>query len=81
MNEGRQHDPRCLSRLKPGRSEIQDDAPPIPASKNNRDPSGELRRIEEVGKPPSDTQVLRKRSLRTQGAMPAGSGDGPTSGK
>jgi len=81
MNEGRQHDPRCLSRLTPGRSEIQDDAPPIPASKNNREPAGELRRMDEVAKPPSDTQVLRNRSLRTQGAMAPGSGDGPSSGK
>jgi hypothetical protein len=81
VNEGRQHDPRCLSRLKPGRSEIQDDVPPIPASKNNPEPAGELRRMEGVGKPPSDTQVLRNRSLRTQGAMPPGTGDGPRSGK
>jgi len=28
--KGRQHDPRGLSRTKPGRSEIQDDPPPLP---------------------------------------------------
>jgi hypothetical protein len=75
MSEGRQHDPRRLSRLKPGRSEIQDEAPPIAPAKNNPDPAGELRRPETARAPLSSTQRLRNRTLRTQGAMPPGSPD------
>jgi len=80
MNEGRHHDPRRLSRLKPGRSEIQDEVPPIAASKNNRDPEGDLRRNEKVGIPISASQMLRNRALRRQGAMPPGTGGGPSTG-
>jgi hypothetical protein len=67
--KGRQHDPRGLSRTKPGRSEIQDDPPPLPPStpsKDNRETVGEYR---------------RKRDLRGKGALPPGSGDGPPSGE
>ena len=67
MPEGRQHDPRRLSRRKPGRSEIQDDPPPLPPTsptKDNRETVGDYR--------PSET-TLRKRALRRRGAMPPGS--------
>jgi hypothetical protein len=80
MNEGRQHDPRRLSRLKPGRSEIQDEVPPIAPSKNNGEPAGELRRNEAVKASVSPSQILRNRALRARSAMPAGSGDGLRTG-
>ena len=67
MPEGRSHDPRRLSRRKPGRSEIQDDPPSLPLSpptKDTRETVDDFR--------PSDT-TLRKRALRRRGAMPPGS--------
>jgi len=81
--KGRQHDPRGLSRTKPGRSEIQDDPPPLPPStpsKDNRETVGEYRRNQGVRHPPPSTRTLRKRDLRGKGALPPGSGDGPPTG-
>ena len=81
--EGRQHDPRRLSRKKPGRSEIQDDPPPIPPSnpvKDNRETVGAYRRNEGVKEPPPNARTLKKRALRVRGALPPGSGDSPESG-
>jgi hypothetical protein len=78
--EGRRHDPRRLSRRQPGRSEIQDDPPPIPPStpaKDNRETVGDYRRNEGVKEPPPSKSTLRKRALRARSAMPPGSGDGP----
>ena len=74
--EGRQHDPRRLSRTKPGRGEIQDDAPPLPptlAANDNRETVGDYRRTQGIKKPAPSPRTLRKRELRRRGAMPPGS--------
>jgi hypothetical protein len=80
MVEGRRHDPRRLSRTRPGRSEIQDDPPPLPPTtptKDNRATVGEFRRTQGVKQPPPSRRTLRKRALRARSAMPPGSGDHP----
>ena len=76
MPEERRHDPRRLSRRKPGRSEIQDDPPPLPPTsptKDNRETVGDYRRNQGVTQPPPSETTLRKRALRRRGAMPPGS--------
>lgn len=88
MTEGRQHDPRRLSRKKPGRSEIQDDPPALPPSeptpatpnKDQRETVGVYRRNAGVKHPEPDTRTLEKRELRRQGALPPGSRDVPREG-
>jgi hypothetical protein len=80
MPEGRRHDPRRLSRTHPGRSEIQDDPPPLPPTtpaKDNRETVGQYRRNQGVKHPPPSPRTLRKRALRARGALPPGSGDAP----
>jgi len=72
----RKHDPRRLSRRHPGRSEIQDDPPPIPPTSptnDNRETVGDYRRNQGVKEPPPSRKTLRKRELRRRGAMPPGS--------
>ena len=76
MPEGRRHDPRRLSRRKPGRSEIQDDPPPLPpasSTTDNRETVGDYRRTQGLKPPPPTPTRLRKRELRRRGAMPPGS--------
>lgn len=76
MPEGRRYDPRRLSRRKPGRSEIQDDPPPLPPTSptnDNRETVGDYRRNQGVKQPPPSKTTLRKRELRRRGAMPPGS--------
>jgi len=80
MPEGRRHDPRRLSRTKPGRSENQDDPPRLPptlAANDNRETVGDYRRNEGVQHARPSARTLRKRALRVRGAMPPGSGDRP----
>jgi hypothetical protein len=80
--EGRRHDPRRLSRSKPGRSEIQDDPPTLPPalpSNDNRETVGDYRRTQGIKHPAPSPLTLRKRELRRRGAMPPGSGDTPGS--
>ena len=72
----RRHDPRRLSRRQPGRSEIQDEPPPLPPTsptKDYRETVGEYRRTQGVKPPPPSKTTLRKRELRRRGAMPPGS--------
>jgi len=74
--EGRTHDPRRLSRTKPGRSEIQDDAPTLPPalpSNDNRETVGDYRRTQGLKHPAPSPRTLRKRKLRSRSAMPPGS--------
>ena len=76
MPEGRRHDPRRLSRRTPGRSEIQDEPPPLPPAspaKDHRETVGEYRRTRGLRKPPPSRATLQKRALRRRGAMPPGS--------
>jgi hypothetical protein len=76
MPEGRRHDPRRLSRRKPGRSEIQDEPPSLPPASpthDNRETVGDYRRNQGVKQPPPSDTTLRKRALRRRGAMPPGS--------
>jgi len=83
MIEGRRHDPRRLSRTRPGRSEIQDDPPSLPPTrpdKDYRETVGEYRRTAGIKEPPPTARTLKKRALRGRGAMPPGSGDAPKSG-
>lgn len=73
--EGRQHDPRRLSKRKPGRSEIQDDPPPIPVAdptKENREGIGDYRRTEGIRPDESEPSpaTVEKREARRRGAMP-----------
>jgi len=70
MDEGRRHDPRRLSRRKAGRSEIQDEPPPIPPGKDQRETVGEYRRNAGVKHPAPDAKTLEKRELRRRGALP-----------
>lgn len=79
---GRQHDPRRLSRTKPGRSEIQEEPssiPPASPSKDNRETVGDYRRTQGLRRPAPTTRVMKKRELRGKGALPPGSNDGPES--
>lgn len=74
--EGRRHDPRRLSRRTPGRSEIQDDPPPLPPSipaNDNRETVGDYRRTAGLKDPNPTERTLRKRALRRRGALPPGS--------
>jgi hypothetical protein len=88
MSEGRRYDPRRLSRRKPGRSEIQDDPPPLPPSeptpltpnKDQRETVGVYRRNAGVKHPEPDEKTLKKRELRGKGALPKGSRDVPPGG-
>lgn len=88
MTESRRHDPRRLSRRNPGRTENQDDPPPLPPSeptpvtpnKDQRETVGEYRRNAGVRHPAPDEKTLKKRELRRRGALPAGSGDMPREG-
>jgi len=75
-------DRRGLSGAHPGRSENQDEAPPLPPtsrSKDNREGTGEYRRTQGLRRPPPSEATLKKRELRGKGALPPGSGDGPGS--
>jgi len=76
MREGRRHDPRRLSRSKPGRTEIQDDPPTLPPtlpSNDNRETVGDYRRTQGIKHPAPSRRTLRKRALRARSAMPPGS--------
>lgn len=83
MTDERRHDPRRLSRRHPGRTEIQDDAPPLPPpvptantpNKDQRETVGKYRRNAGVKHPAADSTTLKKRELRRRGALPPGSGD------
>jgi len=88
MTEGRRHDPRRLSRRKPGRSEIQDEPPSLPPSeptpvtpnKDLRETVGKYRRTAGIRHPEPDEKTLKKRELRGRGALPKGSRDAPPGG-
>ena len=88
MSEGRRYDPRRLSRRKPGRSEIQEEPPPLPPSeptpvnpnKDQRETVGRYRRNAGVTHPPPDEATLKKRELRRRGALPKGSSALPPGG-
>src|SRR6185436_13221776 len=88
MTDARRHDPRRLSRRRPGRSEIQDDPPTLPPpeptaitpNKDQRETTGLYRRNAGVKSPPPDRNTLKKRELRRRGALPAGSHDAPREG-
>lgn len=76
---GRQHDPRRLSKSKPGRSEIQDDPPSLPPASptnDNRETVGDYRRNQGVKEPDPSTKIVKRRALRRRGAMKPGTDPG-----
>jgi hypothetical protein len=72
MTDARRHDPRRLSRRRPGRSEIQDDPPTLPPphtpNQDQRETVGHYRRNAGVQHPPPDEKTLKQRDLRRRGA-------------
>jgi hypothetical protein len=72
--EGRRHDPRGLSRTKPGRSEIQDEAPNLPPAQIDSEKPGRPGRMRaEQGRDHETTVEEReRRAARAVSAEPAG---------
>jgi len=69
--EGRQEDPRGLSEQSPGRSKIQDEAPPLPTTGTAQRKADEEKNKPVTAPPPSE-QDLERRDARAHSAMPYG---------